>query len=261
MYHLADKTVLLTGAARGIGAETARKLAARGAHLALLDLDAGGLQDLSAELGEGTLVQQADVSDAPAVEGFVAETARRFGGIDVAVANAAINLMATVEDIEPADFRRVVEANLLGAFHTLRYALPHLLARKGYALCVSSGSALVQTPFQSPYNASKAALHAFANTLRQEVAPRGVDVGVVYFNAIDTDAARSSLAHPLITPLRVERLMKFRPVEEAAEAIIRGIERRSRTVYFPRQARLPSVSPALMQRQVDRWVARRLRGA
>jgi len=131
--------------------------------------------------------------------------------------------------------------------------------RRGYILCVNSGSALVQGPFQAAYNASKAAVHALANTLRQEVAGRGVDVGVVYFNAIDTETGRRSVGHPQMAPLRIERYMKLRPVEEAAEAIVRAIERRSRRVYFPRQARLPSAAPGFMQRQVDRWVDRRLR--
>ncbi|MGH2574039.1 MAG: hypothetical protein ACRDGU_11310 [Actinomycetota bacterium] len=62
-----------------------------------------------------------------------------------------------------------------------------------------------------------------------------------------------------MAPLRVERYMKFRLVQEAAEALVRGIERRARRVYFPRQARFPSVAPGFVQRQVDRWVARRLR--
>ena len=259
MYDLAGKTVLLTGAARGIGAETARKLIAKDARLALADLDAAGLERVEAELGEDVWTRQVDVSDAPAVEAFVEEAVRRFGGIEIAVANAAVNHIAAVQETAPGDFRRVVEANLLGAFHTLRYALPYLVERKGYALCVNSGSALVQGPFQAAYNASKAGVHAFANTLRQEVAARGVDIGSVYFNAIDTEAGRKSVGHPLMAPLRIERSMKFRPVEEAAEAIVAGIERRARRIYFPRQARLPSLAPGFMQRQVDRWVARRLR--
>lgn len=153
----------------------------------------------------------------------------------------------------------MVETNLLGAFHTMRYALPYLVERKGYALCVNSGSALVQGPFQAAYNASKAGIHAFANALRQEVAGRGVEIGSVYFNAIDTETGRKSVGDPQMAPLRVERYMKFRPVQGAAEALVRGIERRARGIFFPRQARLPSVAPGFMQGQVDRWVARQLR--
>ena len=259
MEDIGGKVVLLTGAARGIGAATARRLAAKGARLALADVDASDLERIEAELGENVWIRRVDVSDAPAVEVFVDEAVRRFGGIDIAVANAAINHIARVEETAPGDFRRVIEANLLGAFHTMRYALPHLLERKGCALCVNSGSALVQGPFQAAYNASKAGVHAFANTLRQEAAGRGVDVGVVYFNAIDTEAGRRSVGHPLMAPLRIERTMKFRPAEAAADAIVRGIERRSRRIFYPRQARLSSVAPGFVQRQVDRWVARRLR--
>ena len=109
MDNLGGKTVLLTGAARGIGAATARRLTARGAQLALIDLDGAGLEKLRPDLGEGAWVQEVDVSEASAVEAFADETAHRFGGIDVAVANAAINHIVPVQQTDPADFRRVVE--------------------------------------------------------------------------------------------------------------------------------------------------------
>jgi short-subunit dehydrogenase len=104
-------------------------------------------------------------------------------------------------------------------------------------------------------------VHAFGNTLRQELASQGVRVGVVYFNAIATEAAHAAMRHPLMTPLGIEQMMKPRPVAEAAAAISEAIARRSRTVCVPGQARLAAAQPALLQRFTDRWVARRLKQA
>jgi hypothetical protein len=120
---------------------------------------------------------------------------------------------------------------------------------------------LVQGPYQAAYNASKAGLHAFGNTIRPELAREGVGVGVVYFNAIGTEAARSAMRHPLMAPLGVEKMMTPRPVHQAATAIAEAVARRSRAIYVPRTARLAATQPALLQTFTDRWVARRLQRA
>lgn len=254
---LAGKIVLVTGAARGIGAETARALARRGARPALLDVDAEGLGLVADEVEAWS--RAVDVTDAADLREAVDELVSDLRGLDAVVANAATIAIGPVADLDPVAFERVIQVNLLGVYRTVRETLPHLLDSRGYLLVVDSGSALVQGPYNSAYNAAKAGIHALANSLRQEVATSGVDVGVTYFNAIDTEAGRDAINHPLMAPLGTGR-MKPRPVAEAAESIVRAIERRARTVFVPRRARMMYAVPGVAQRLVDAWVIRRLGG-
>src|ERR671917_1477768 len=119
---LDEKVVLITGAARGIGAETARRLAARGARVSLVGLEADRLAELAGELGRQAVWFEADVTDQQAMERAVAETVRAFGGIDVVLANAGIASNGTVA-IAPADaLVRTVEVNLVGVVRTVSAA-------------------------------------------------------------------------------------------------------------------------------------------
>ena len=117
IYDVRDRTVLITGAARGIGAETARRLAARGANLALVGLEPELLGRLADELGAGAAFWEADVRDAAAVGRAVDGAVERFGGIDVVIANAGIAPpAATVAGADPEAFERVIDVNLLGVW-------------------------------------------------------------------------------------------------------------------------------------------------
>src|SRR5437763_9771074 len=229
-FEVRDRTVLVTGAARGIGAETARLLAARGARLSLVGLEPERLEALAAELGDGAAWFEADVRDREALERAVAGTVERFDGIDVVVANAGIrNPMATVATVAPEAFERVIEVNLLGVWRTVRAVLPHLLESRGYLLCISSLAATSHAPLMAPYAAAKAGVEAFATCLRLEVAEKGVDVGVAYFSFIDTDMVREGreLARRQSGKEPPRPMARPAPVANAARGIVRGIERRS----------------------------------
>ena len=138
MTSLEGKVVLITGAGRGIGAETARALAERGAKLILTDLDEPPLKELTDELGEAALAITCDVCDLSAMESAVAQGVEAFGGIDVVVANAGIASYGSVLAVDPLTFKRVLDINILGVFHTVRAALPSVIERQGYVLVVSS---------------------------------------------------------------------------------------------------------------------------
>lgn len=261
MASVAGKAVFITGAGSGIGAATAQDVVRRRGRVALVDANADALGAVAARLGDAVWHAPVDVTAHDELLAAVAAASEWADGLDAVVANAAVNHIAPIRDIEASDFDRVVAVNLGGAVRTVLAVLPQLRRPDGYVLLVCSGSGLVQGPYQAAYNASKAGLHAFGNTIRQELAQDGVRVGVAYFNAIATEAAYAAMRDPLMAPLGVERMMRPRPVEEAAAAISDAIARRSRTVYVPRQARLAAAQPALLQRLTDRWVARRLRGA
>ena len=235
-WSLLGRTVLITGAARGIGAETARRLAGRGAQVSLVGLEPEELERVASECGPQAAWFEADVTDWDALRRAVNGTVERFGGLDAVVANAGIYAPGMVRSIEPAAFERTIEINLLGVWRTVRTCLPHLLEARGYAFVVSSLAAMAHSPAMAAYAASKAGVEAFADSLRPEVAHLGVDVGVGYFSFIDTELVRGGEAHPAFAFMR-DRSPRFLrrnyPVSAAAEAIVRAIENRERRAQVP----------------------------
>ena len=261
-FDVRGKTVLVTGAARGIGAETARRMHARGANVVLCGLEPEELERRAAELGDRALWAEADVTSLEAMESVVAQAVERFGGVDVVVANAGVAPNGTVRSIDPAAFDRTIEVNLLGVFRTVRAALPQVIARKGYVLIISSASALVHTPMMSAYTASKAGVEAFGDALRSEVAHTGTKVGVAYFSFIDTDMVRKSFDRPSVRRAREQNPQMFgkvAPLSEAIDAIERGITTRARHVYAPKSVRpmiwlrtvIQPLSELAMRRRTD----------
>lgn len=238
MSSLQGRTVLITGAARGIGAETARRLASQGARLVLTDLDEVGLKAVATELDtDEVLTISCDVCDLAAMEQAVAEGVERFGGIDVAVANAGIASYGSVLTVDPQTFKRVIDINVLGVFHTVRAALPSLIESRGYVLVVSSMAAFGAMPGLAAYNASKAGVEHFANALRLEVKHQGVDVGVAHMSWIDTPLVRDAREDlttfgKMIAALPYP-LSRTTSVESCGKAFAKGIAGRKRHVYVP----------------------------
>ena len=227
--------VLITGAANGIGAEAARRLAGRGARVALIDIDAAALDRVVREC-PGARAYVADVTDDPALRSAVAAAATDFGGIDVAVVNAGVATMALTRFADAGAFERTIAVNLVGAWRTLHAALPHLVARRGYALCVASVAAVAHVPGLGAYSASKAGLEALSDALRTEVAHLGVEVGVAYFSWIDTAMIRGggpSDRRPRLGSLARPPLHRVYPPADAARVIVGAIEGRRRAVFHP----------------------------
>lgn len=229
------KTVLITGAARGIGAETARRLAARGARLSLVGLEPELLESVAAECGDAAWFE-ADVTNRDALDAAVEGTLERFGAIDVVMANAGIAGLGTLRGMEPSGWERVIEVNLLGVYRTVHACLSHVIERRGYVLPVASLAAAVHTPGMSAYSAAKAGVEALADSLRGEVAHLGVDVGVAYYTWIDTEMVRGADTHPAAQFMRAKMrgpAGKTFTVEEAGEATAAGIEARARRIVVP----------------------------
>jgi NAD(P)-dependent dehydrogenase (short-subunit alcohol dehydrogenase family) len=237
-YGIQDRVVLITGAARGIGADAAQRLFERGARLVLVDRDAEQVKRRAADLGDRAVAFTADVTDPGMLDAVVAGALERFGGIDVVIANAGISgVPSTVAAIEPAAFEQVIEVNLLGVWRTVRAALPHVVERRGYVLAIASVAAATPVPLSAAYAASKAGVEGFARSLRMELAHTGTRVGIGYFGFIDTDMVRNAFADPVVAQTRggvARRLAKPLPVSAAGEAIARGVERRAKRVYAPR---------------------------
>ncbi len=176
------RRAFITGAASGLGLEMARRLAAGGWNVGLLDANAGALATArqSIDSTEGSVLTfHGDVRDAPAMTQAVSRFAQAVGGLDVMINNAGVAAAGSVLETPTEDWRWVLEINLLGCVHGCRAALPHLLAaRSGLIVNVASAAGFAAGPGSSAYNASKAGVISLTETLRQEIVDSGVQLTV-----------------------------------------------------------------------------------
>jgi short-subunit dehydrogenase len=235
---LHGRTILITGAARGIGAQTARLAAKRGARLALVGLEPERLEDLAGELGPRHCWAACDVTDSAELQRAVEEVLTCTGGIDVVVANAGIAGRGTVATASVEAMAKTIDVNLTGVIRTVHATLPAVRERRGHYLLVASVAAFAALPGMAAYAASKAGVEHFGGALRMEVAHTGVTVGTAHPSWIDTDMVRD--ARDDLPAFRRALLRAPGPlgattsVEACAEAFLDGIERRRRRVYVPR---------------------------
>jgi NAD(P)-dependent dehydrogenase (short-subunit alcohol dehydrogenase family) len=233
---VARPVAVITGAARGIGLETARRLSATH-RVALLDIDAAGAEAAAAQIGGDAVHAVCDITDADSVARAVAGVAERCGGIDVAIANAGIATAGTLRHLDPDVLALQLDVNLVGNWRFLHACLPHVIARRGYVLGVASAAAIVAPVSLGMYAASKAGFEQLLNVLRVEVAHLGVDVGIAYFSFIDTDMVRGADArHAAFAEARAKMrgpAGRTLPVSVAGRAIADAVAGRRRTVVAP----------------------------
>jgi NAD(P)-dependent dehydrogenase (short-subunit alcohol dehydrogenase family) len=259
---LSGRRVLITGAARGIGAALAARLHERGARPALIGLEEDLLAQVAGRCGDA-FHARCDVADRAEVERVVEQAAGALGGIDVVVANAGIAAQMPMVGGDPAIMERTLKVNVLGAYYTVRAAGPHVAGARGYALLVSSVAAAIHLPLLGAYNASKAAVEALGNTLRAELRPSGARVGVAYFSRIDTDMTSRGFATEAAALLtdRLDRVAHTAPLPVAVDALERGIARRARRIVAPRSSAPLLPLRMAVQPFVDRMVQRDLNRA
>ena len=262
MSGLEGRRVLITGAARGIGAALAERLHERGARVAVMGLEEELLESVAARCGDGWW-SRCDVTDREAVEEAVESAVGEMGGLDVVVANAGVAAQLPIVGGDPEVMERTLAVNVLGVYYTLRAAGPHISHPGGYALPIASVAAALHLPLMGAYCASKAGVEALGNSLRVELMPTGGRVGVAYFAEIDTDMTSrgfgTEAAGVLTTGLRP--FMRVAPLHVAIDALERGITKRARRVVAPRSAAPLLPLRMAVQPLVDRAVQRNLRKA
>ncbi|NVK15705.1 MAG: SDR family oxidoreductase [Rhodobacteraceae bacterium] len=170
------KTVAITGASRGIGADAARLFAAAGANLALLARNGDALQDLAGEIGKNVLTFACDVSDYAFIESALAKAHQKFGSLDVLINNAGvIEPIARLEDASPDGWGKLIDINLKGVFNGIRAALPLMKpSGGGTIITVSSGAAHRPLEGWSAYCSSKAGAAMLTSALDLEERGNGI---------------------------------------------------------------------------------------
>lgn len=230
----AGQIIFVTGGASGIGFQTARRLADRGCKVALVDRFNAQVQSAAASLGEGHFGVEADVTDLASLEAAAAKTVEHFGKIDVVIANAGIGSASTVRVSGADQLLRIIDVNLSGQIRTVKATLEHVIASQGHIVFTCSAAVLKHTPKSSAYAAAKAGVDAFAGSLRQEVAHRGVTVGVFYPGWTPTPliqgaGSRASASKTLPWPFSITNSL-----DDVADAYAESVMRRRRSTYVPK---------------------------
>lgn len=224
---LQNKVALVTGASSGIGAVVARALAAQGAAVAVAARRRPLLDQLvkDIEATGGTAVAiELDVTDETACRTAVEQCVQRLGALDVLVNNAGVMLLGPIEDANTAEWRQMINTNVLGPMYMTHAALPYLLRARGTVVQLSSVDGRIAGELTGVYNASKSGLNAFSESLRQEVTTRGVRVVVIEPGATATDLA-SHITHGPTRDAVAEFAAALRPLapEDVAAAVLYAV--------------------------------------
>jgi len=256
LYDLNGKVALVTGAARGIGFETARQMHLRGASVAVVDIDAEEAREAAERIGPRAIGIATDVADHTAVMQAVAETVERFGGLDVVVANAGIaqKRMATVRGIGTEEWERVFEVDMLGVWRTVRAALPQIVERQGHVVVTSSVYAFVNGVFNSPYAVAKSGVESLGRALRAELMPLGASASVAYFGWVDTKLVQDAFETngDRMQQNLPDFLSKRITPAEAGAAVVRGVEERAPRIFAPKWWRYVSALRGIINPLLDR---------
>jgi len=255
--------VAITGASKGIGAELARQLAAKGAKLVLAARNEAELEAVAADCrkaGANVVVVRADVAVERDCQALVAGAITAFGRLDALVNNAGATMWARFEDIRDlSTLERIMQVNYMGAVYCTSHALPHLRQTKGLLVGISSLAGRTGVPTRTGYSASKHAMTGFFDSLRIELAGSGVDVTMIYPGFVAT-GIRENATGPdgkpiLVSPVKEGEVMG---VEDCARRIVTAMERREREVVMTARGKiglfLKLFAPSLIDRMARRAI-------
>jgi short-subunit dehydrogenase len=234
---LAGARVVVTGASRGIGAQLASKLAAKGARVALVARSHDAIAKLAADLGGDAY--PADLADASTLEPLV-RAIETDGAIDVLVNNAGVDLTGALTELEPDRIQELIAINLVAPMLLSRAVIPAMRARgNGHIMNVSSLAGTNALPGLAPYSTSKAGLSHFTAALRAECKGTGITTTLAVIGPVESTMMQSLHGHPP-TERALARLAHLRlavelDMDTVVDALVDGIERSKRHVRLPRR--------------------------
>ena len=271
MTSLQDKALVITGAGSGIGRALALECARRGARLLLADIDATGLAETCGQahaLGAQAASQHVDTGSEASIFALAAAAQDLFGAADILINNAGVGLVAPVARLDSDDAHWLMNINFWGVVHGCRAFLPQMRARpEAVIVNISSIFAMISVPTQSIYNASKAAVRAFSDALREElrdtpirvlcVHPGGIRTNIVN-NARVTDTAMLGMS---VEKMRANFLEKLAPTsaDDAALAIVVAIASGRTRLMIGTDARIADLLFRLAPDSAAKWINQRLR--
>jgi len=258
-----DKVVAITGASKGIGAELARQLAARGARVVLAARSEKELEEVAAQCRQsnpGVVTVKADVTSDRDCQAIISGAVVAFGRLDVLVNNAGATMWARFEDIDDMSIlKRIMDVNYMGAVYCTKHALPHLRDTKGLIVGISSLAGRTGVPTRTGYSAAKHAMVGFFDSLRIELDGTGVGVTMIYPGFVAT-GIRENATGPdgkpiLVSPVKEGEVMS---VEDCARRIVGAMERREREVVMTARGKiglfLKLFAPSLIDRMAKRAI-------
>lgn len=259
----AGATIVISGAASGLGRALALRFGRTGSRVVALDRDFDALEQLRQDMdaaGCEVLALPCDVTDEQACAAAIAAAAAQFGRIDAVINNAGISHRSPFEATATAVLRRVMEVNLFGAIHLTRPALPALRQSRGLIVAISSVAGFTPLIARTGYAASKHAVHGFFESLRTEVAADGIDVMLVCPSFIATGIDRNALGPDgrAVTHAQVVIGQRLQP-DVVADRIFRGCERSQRLLLIGRTAWAAWWVSRLAPSLYERIMARKLR--
>ena len=256
---LTHNTVLITGAASGIGRSLCHRLGEQGASLALIDRDARALDDLARELEMARVrfsMAVADVRDRPGLGHAVDALVRELGPIDILVASAGVCGISLVDDLNVEQVEEILKVNFLGVVYTIDCLLPSMLMRKsGHIVGIASLAAICGLPLEEAYNASKAALAIYLEGLRPALRRRGIAVTTVFPGFV-----RTPLLDALVLSMGIRRLFGSIEAATATAKITQAILKRRRVCCFPRTTTLLVLGARLLPAVALDWIRDRIAG-
>ena len=256
MTAIKGKVVAVTGAGSGIGRALASALCARGAHVALSDVDERGLAETASGLhGSAGRVttHRVDVRDREAVEAYARAVREAHGGADIIINNAGVSVRGSIEELDYDDFKLVIDVNLWGVVHGTRAFLPLLREREaGHIVNVASINSMVPLPKNGPYNMSKYAVYGFSETLMQELRGSTIRVTSVHPGAVRTNIARNTKHASDAEAEYFEKLARVSS-PEAAEVILRAVERNRERCFVGTDAHVMDFAKRILPGFTVRW--------